>query len=72
VTISPRQTLDWKKSSACTATANCIEVAALPGGGNAVRDSKDPQSPELRFTAPSWSQFITAVRAGEFNPASRS
>jgi hypothetical protein len=32
--------LHWFKSSA-SAAGNCVEVAHLPGGGVAVRDSKD-------------------------------
>jgi hypothetical protein len=28
----------------------CVEVAALPGGGIKVRDSKDHSGPVLRFT----------------------
>lgn len=56
----------WKKSSACTGTATCVEVHALPDGGAAIRDGKDPQGPELHFTAAEWAAFVTGVRAGEF------
>jgi hypothetical protein len=45
---------------------NCVEIAALPGGGVAVRDSKDPEGPILRFTAGEWAAFVEGVAAGEF------
>lgn len=45
---------------------DCVEVAEPPTGGFAVRDSKDRSGPYLRFTAPGWSAFITAIRSGEF------
>ncbi|WP_329816751.1 DUF397 domain-containing protein [Streptomyces sp. JV185] len=31
----------WRRSSASGAENNCVEVAQLPGGATAVRDSKD-------------------------------
>jgi hypothetical protein len=43
-------------------------VAALPGGGAAVRDGKDPEGAQLRFDAAEWAAFTAAVRAGEFDP----
>ncbi|MGQ4516399.1 DUF397 domain-containing protein [Streptomyces sp. DW26H14] len=39
----------WVKSSYSGTNNNCVEVAALPRGGRAVRDSKDPQGPRLAF-----------------------
>jgi hypothetical protein len=39
--------LTWKKSS-FTANENCVELAHL-GSTFAVRDSKDPHGPVLRF-----------------------
>lgn len=56
----------WRKSSWSGAGNNCIEVADLPGG-TAVRDSKHPTGPVLRFTAAAWSAFTTGVRTGEFD-----
>jgi hypothetical protein len=41
-------------------------VADLPDGGAAVRDSKDPASPVLTFTAQEWVAFVRGVKAGEF------
>ena len=59
----------WRKASASTVNGNCVEVAPMPGGGVAVRDSKDPQGPILRFTAAEWSAFAEGMAAGEFDLA---
>lgn len=57
----------WRKSSYSTAEGQCTEVAALPGGAVAVRDSKNPESGALRFTAGEWRVFVAGVKAGEFD-----
>jgi hypothetical protein len=44
----------------------CVEVARLPDGGRAVRDSKNPGGPVLQFTAAEWSAFIAGAHGGEF------
>ena len=59
--------LDWRKASASTANGNCVEVAPLPDGGVAVRDSKDPAGPSLRFTPAEWSAFANGMATGEFD-----
>jgi hypothetical protein len=56
---------EWRTSS-YTNNGTCVEVADLPGGGTAVRDSKDPASPVLTFTAAEWVAFVRGVKAGEF------
>jgi hypothetical protein len=58
----------WVKSSfSGAADHNCVEVARLEGGAMAVRDSKAPAGPTLRFTAAEWHAFVRGVVAGEFN-----
>jgi hypothetical protein len=59
--------LVWQKSSKSGNNGACVEVAELPDGGRAVRDSKDPTGPILRFTAKEWVAFIGGVQDGEFN-----
>ncbi|MET8339711.1 DUF397 domain-containing protein [Streptosporangium canum] len=59
--------LIWRKSSYTGQTGNCVEVASLPSGGRAVRDSKDPDGPMLRFTPDEWQAFINGVKDGEFD-----
>ena len=60
--------LIWRKPSSCPSGAACAEIAALPDGGAAMRDGKDPQGPELHFSAAAWTEFIVAAKAGEFDP----
>lgn len=57
----------WRKSTFCNGAASCVEVAALPDGWTAVRDSKDPASPVLLFSAAEWAAFTEGVRGGEFD-----
>jgi hypothetical protein len=59
--------LVWRKASASVSNGNCVEAAPIPGGGVAVRDSKDPEGPMLRFTAAEWSAFAEGMVAGEFD-----
>jgi Domain of unknown function (DUF397) len=60
--------LTWRKSTFSSPHGgNCVEVADLPDGGRAVRDSKDREGPALVFTPGEWSAFAEGVRAGEFD-----
>jgi hypothetical protein len=64
----PASSLAWRKSSHSAGNGGeCVEVATLPDGGRAVRDSKDPDGPVLRFTAAEWQAFLAGARAGEFD-----
>lgn len=47
------------------ANATCVDVA-VHGTTVAVRDSKDPTGPVLRFSFAEWRVFLRGVRAGEF------
>jgi hypothetical protein len=58
--------LDWRKSSYSADTANCVEVAEVPGG-RVVRDSKNPDGPILSYGIESWHEFIADVRLGHFD-----
>lgn len=58
--------LHWFKSSA-SASGNCVEVAHLPGGGVAVRDSKNRgQAPHV-YTRHEWEAFLIGAKNGEFD-----
>lgn len=56
----------WTKSSYSNSGANCVEVARTFWGTVAVRDSKHPCGPELRFTPGEWKAFVSGVKLGEF------
>jgi len=58
--------LHWFKSS-FSAAGNCVEVAHLPGGGVAVRDSKDRAQAAHVFTRPEWEAFVAGAKNGEFD-----
>lgn len=60
--------LIWRKSARSGGQGGaCVEVADLPGGGVAVRDSKDQAGPMLMFTPEEWQAFIGGVKDGEFD-----
>ncbi|MCC3654857.1 DUF397 domain-containing protein [Streptomyces sp. S07_1.15] len=54
----------WRKASASAGEHECVEIAELPGGGRAVRDSKNPERGALRFGAPGWAAFQASLVAG--------
>jgi hypothetical protein len=58
--------LRWFKSSA-SASGACVEVAHLPGGGVAVRDSKDRSKTPHVYTRREWEAFLTGAKNGEFD-----
>lgn len=50
--------LRWAKSSYSGGNqANCVEVAALPDGGRAIRDSKDRDGTILQLTPAQWARL---------------
>ncbi|MCX4750045.1 DUF397 domain-containing protein [Kitasatospora sp. NBC_01287] len=56
--------LRFHKSSYSSDDANCVECATGLPGEVAVRDSKDPAGPALRFSPQAWAAFAGAVCAG--------
>ncbi|MFJ5233224.1 DUF397 domain-containing protein [Kitasatospora sp. NPDC088391] len=59
-------TLTWRKSSYSGGNGACVEIAVPSASSIAVRDSKDPQGPQLRFSREAWAAFATAAGAGAF------
>jgi hypothetical protein len=55
----------WFKSS-YSGGNGCVEVAFLEAD-IAVRDSKDPGGPVLRFTPDEWKAFLAGARDGAFD-----
>jgi hypothetical protein len=60
--------LEWRTSSFSGENGNsCVEVAPLPAGGVAVRDTKDRARAPHVHSAAAWRQFLAAVRYREFD-----
>jgi Domain of unknown function (DUF397) len=57
----------WRKSQASNPSGCCVEVAALPDGAIAVRNSRDPGGPALVYTRAEVGAFLTGVKSGEFD-----
>ncbi|WP_030242705.1 DUF397 domain-containing protein [Streptomyces sp. NRRL S-350] len=55
----------WYKSSYSAQANECVETRQSVSSDMAVRDSKDPSGPTLRFTAEAWAAFIGGMKAGE-------
>ncbi|WP_042441001.1 DUF397 domain-containing protein [Streptacidiphilus albus] len=52
----------WRTSPLTGNGADCVEITDLPDGGIAVRDSKNPDRPDLRFNAREWAAFTGGLK----------
>lgn len=57
----------WVKSATSAGEGNCVEVAVLPGGEVAVRNSRDPRGPALVYTREELAAFLVGAKSGEFD-----
>lgn len=63
---SEGERLNWRKAKRSMNGGNCAEIAASVGV-IAVRDSKDPLGPVLRYPLTSWASFLATARNGGFD-----
>ncbi|KUJ67376.1 transcriptional regulator [Streptomyces albus subsp. albus] len=65
----PAGSLDvvWVKSAKSSANGQCVELASLPAGRVAMRNSTDPAGPALVFTGPEFAAFLDGAQRGEFD-----
>ena len=59
--------VSWRKSVASNPNGDCGELALLPAGGVAVRNSRGPHGAALIYTRAEIAAFLEGVRAGEFD-----
>ncbi|CAM5296015.1 DUF397 domain-containing protein [Streptomyces xanthochromogenes] len=57
----------WVKATASDAYNDCVEIARLPQGEVALRNSRFPQGPALVFTSSELAAFLDGARKGEFD-----
>lgn len=57
----------WLKSHYSNATGECVELAALPNGEIAMRNSRFPGGPVLVYTQAEISAFLAGAKGGEFD-----
>lgn len=58
----------WRKSSYSDGQANCVEAAVVDRGHVAIRDSKDPDGPKLRFSPQEWRNFTKWHKSSIITP----
>jgi hypothetical protein len=57
----------WLKSHHSNPNGACVELAALPGGGIAMRNSRFPAGPVLVYTQAEITAFLAGAKDGEFD-----
>ncbi|MER5970690.1 DUF397 domain-containing protein [Streptomyces sp. NPDC001922] len=57
----------WLKSRHSNSQGACVEMAKLPDGGVAVRNSRFPDGPALIYTPAEVDALLRGVKDGEFD-----
>ncbi|MFE0042407.1 DUF397 domain-containing protein [Streptomyces albireticuli] len=58
--------VQWRKSTYCGDSGDCVEVADSFPDMVPVRDSKGLDGPALRIAVRAWIEFISGIQAGAF------
>jgi hypothetical protein len=67
VTSSEPPVTLWRTSSFSGNNGTCVEIAALPDGHVAVRNSNRPNEGTVLFTRAEMGAWLDGVKAGEFD-----
>jgi hypothetical protein len=59
--------VSWRKSRHSNSQGTCVELAGLPGGAVALRNSRHPGGPALVFSSAEIDAFIRGAKDGEFD-----
>jgi hypothetical protein len=65
--VSHLSGLVWQKSRRSNPSGNCVEMAELPDGGIAIRNSRDPHGPVLVYSRAEIEAFIEGAKDGDFD-----
>ncbi|MEO3791611.1 DUF397 domain-containing protein [Nonomuraea sp. B10E15] len=66
-TPAGRLPVAWRKSKQSNPNGNCVEVAGLPTGEIAMRNSRFPDGPALVYTQAEITAFVLGAKDGEFD-----
>ncbi len=67
VLVVGSEALVWRKSMASNPNGACVELAELPDGGVAVRNSRFPAGQRLICARAEIAALVSGIRAGEFD-----
>lgn len=59
--------VSWQKSRRSNSQGNCVELATLPTGQVAIRNSRCPDGPALVYTQAEIAALILGVKDGDFD-----
>ena len=57
----------WRKSRLSNPSGSCVELAELPDGVIAVRNSRDPSGPALIYSRAEVAAFFQGAKDGDFD-----